>query len=132
MPHTTHMPTPEDDGRHTPGPDALPLWNESYWFPFYDPQQEIGVVFRVGSYPNQKQTNLFLFVTHKGTVVHSLVDMRAAVPAMEDRRLGIHGLQLEWEEPLERFRMLKIQVDGVMGTDQQPAKPFTLMFELGG
>jgi hypothetical protein len=97
--------TEADDRRHTPGPGSLPLWNESFWFPFYDPQQEIGVVFRVGSYPNRNEANVFLFITHRGTIVHSVVDLRAALPPMERARLGIHGLQIDWEEPLERFRL---------------------------
>src|SRR5437899_199384 len=41
MASTTHLATPEDDARHVPGKDSLPLWNESYWFPFYDPRTEI-------------------------------------------------------------------------------------------
>ena len=39
MASTTHMATLEDDRRHLPGPNALPLWSESYWFPLYDPEQ---------------------------------------------------------------------------------------------
>src|SRR5947207_5511863 len=100
-----NLPTPADDRRHVHGPGALPLWNESFWFPFYDPQQEIGVVFRAGMYPMRKEGNLFLFITHHGAVVHALLDLRAPLPPVEDGRLGVHGLQLEWERPLERFRI---------------------------
>ena len=105
MASTVHFATPEDDRRHVPGPDALPLWNESFWFPFYDPQQEIGVVFRIGMYPVRNEANLFLFLTHGGEVAHSLVDLRAPLPPPEAGRLGLHGLQVEWERPLERFRL---------------------------
>ncbi len=103
MASTSHVATPTDDRRHVPGRGALPLWNESFWFPFYDPQQEIGVVFRLGMYPMRNEGNLFLFITHKGHVVHSLVDLRAPLPPLEDGRVGLHGLQLAWERPLERF-----------------------------
>jgi len=41
-------------------------------------------------------------------------------------------VEVKFPKPLERFRTLKIQIEGVLGTDQQPIKPFTLMFELGG
>ena len=41
-------------------------------------------------------------------------------------------VELKFLKPLERFRTLKIQMEGVLGTDQQPIKPFTLTFELGG
>ena len=115
MASTTDLATPEDDRRHAPGPDSLPLWNESLWFPFYDPAQEIGVVLRAGIYPNRNEANLFLFVTHRGTIVHTLVDQRAPVPPVEDGRLAIHGLTIDWQEPLRRFRLRYRQ--GTVGFD---------------
>jgi len=42
-------------------------------------------------------------------------------------------LQLRFAKPLERFRTLKIELlEGILGTDRQPLKPWTLMFVLGG
>jgi Big-like domain-containing protein len=42
-------------------------------------------------------------------------------------------LELRFTRPLERFRTLKIDLqDGILGTDQQPLKPWTLTFVLGG
>jgi len=42
-------------------------------------------------------------------------------------------LELKFARPLERFRMLKVELlEGIMGTDQQPLKPWTLTFLLGG
>jgi hypothetical protein len=42
-------------------------------------------------------------------------------------------LELNFVKPLERFRTLKIELlDGILGTDRQPLKPFTLTFLLGG
>jgi hypothetical protein len=42
-------------------------------------------------------------------------------------------LELKFTKPLERFRTLKIDlVDGILGTDGQPLKPWTLTFMLGG
>src|SRR2546426_1736091 len=103
MASTPHMATAEDDARHTPGPSSLPLWNESLWFPFYDPQSEVGVVLRAGIHANLGEANLFLFLTHRGTVVHSLIDHRLAVPPIEHGRLEMGGLLIEWLLPLERF-----------------------------
>jgi len=41
-------------------------------------------------------------------------------------------LELHFPKPLERFRTLKIElIDGIIGTDQQPLKPWTLTFALG-
>src|SRR2546425_1096104 len=70
------MATPEDDRRHVPGSGSLPLWSESYWFPLYDPDREIGIVFRAGMHVSKGQANLYLFITHRGAVVHTLVDHR--------------------------------------------------------
>jgi hypothetical protein len=42
-------------------------------------------------------------------------------------------LELKFTKPLERFRTLKIDLlDGIVGTDGQPLKPWTLTFMLGG
>lgn len=105
MASTTHLATPEDDRRHAPGPESLPLWNESLWFPFYDPAREIGVVFRVGLLPNQGQANLFVFLAHRGAIVHALVDQHAPIPPAVPGQLELGGLRIDWEVPLERFRL---------------------------
>lgn len=42
-------------------------------------------------------------------------------------------VELRFAKPLERFRTVKIELlDGILGTDQQPLKPWTLTFETGG
>ena len=42
-------------------------------------------------------------------------------------------LEIKFAKPLERFRTLKIDLlDGILGTDGQPLKPWTLTFMLGG
>lgn len=105
MPSTVHMATIEDDQRHTPGPGSPPLWNESFWFAFYDSRQELGVTVRLGMYPNKQEGNLYLHFVQRGEVVHSLIDLRAPLPAREEGRLGIGGMTVEWEQPLERFRL---------------------------
>lgn len=42
-------------------------------------------------------------------------------------------LEIKFTKPLERFRTLKVDlVEGIVGTDGQPLKPWTLTFMLGG
>jgi Big-like domain-containing protein len=42
-------------------------------------------------------------------------------------------LELRFTKPLERFRTLKVSLlEGILGTDGQPLKPWTLTFSLGG
>lgn len=41
-------------------------------------------------------------------------------------------LELKFTKPLERFRTLQVELkDGILGTDDQPLKPWILMFVLG-
>ena len=42
-------------------------------------------------------------------------------------------LEIRFAKPLERFRTLKVELlEGILGVDQQPLKPWTLTFGLGG
>ena len=42
-------------------------------------------------------------------------------------------LEVKFTKPLERFRTLKLDLaDGILGTDGQPLKAWTLSFSLGG
>ena len=42
-------------------------------------------------------------------------------------------VELRFAKPLERFRTIKIDLlEGILGTDAQPLKPWTLTFSLGG
>jgi Bacterial Ig-like domain len=42
-------------------------------------------------------------------------------------------LEIRFAKPLERFRTVKLELlEGILGTDQQPLKPWTLTFGLGG
>ena len=105
MASSEHMASREDDARHTPAADALPLWNESFWFTAFFPAQQIGVVLRVGSQPKQNAANLYLFITHGTSVVHSLIDHRLPVPAPAASQITlVNGFTMEWE-PRERFRL---------------------------
>jgi hypothetical protein len=42
-------------------------------------------------------------------------------------------MEIRFTKPLERFRTLKVDLlDGILGTDGQPLKAWTLTFALGG
>lgn len=100
-----HMATVEDDARHTPGPESKPLWNESYWFAWYDPKQEIGVAARFGMLPNKGYANLYILITHRGSLVYSMIDQRAALPPVEAGRISTDGYTIDFEKPLDHFRL---------------------------
>jgi hypothetical protein len=98
-------PTPEDDRRHLPGPGSLPLWNESFWFPLYDPETRIAIVLRIGSYPNLNRSNVYLFIAQDGHLVHSVVDLSTNLAEMHADRVSVGGVAIEWQEPLRSFRL---------------------------
>jgi hypothetical protein len=42
-------------------------------------------------------------------------------------------IELKFPKPLQQFRTVKVELlDGILGSDQQPLKPWTLTFEIGG
>lgn len=101
-----YLPSVEDDRRHVPGPGALPWWNESFWFPMYDPKLDLGIVFRSGAFPLAGTANLYLFIVHRGLVVYGISDQQATPSAMQPDRLVMdNGLSIEWLEPLRSFRL---------------------------
>lgn len=102
----TDMIVPADDRRHTPGPGSLPLWNESYWFPIYDPKNRVGVVTRIGILPNRNEANLWLFITHAGRVVHNATDLHCPVPDGDIEDLILKDVSYQCREPLRRWRLL--------------------------
>ena len=105
MASEVHMATAEDDRRHAPGPDSLPMWNESYWFAFYDAASEVGATLRLGMHQNQNEANLYLMLVRGGEVAHTLIDTHAALPAVQEDHLSLHGYTIDIERPLERFRL---------------------------
>jgi hypothetical protein len=105
---SSYVPSAETDGRHRPGAAALQYWNESVWFPMYDPRTDIGIVFRSGIYPKwgAGSSNCFLSIVHEGRIVLTLSDQRAPLPSDDPTRIVTDsGLSIEWEEPLHSFRL---------------------------
>src|SRR6185369_5437028 len=95
-----YAPTPEQDERHQTSPAAPTFWNESFWFPMYDPALDVGIVFRIGLYPRWDggRANLYLTIVQRGRVVLSLTDQLLPLQPHEPRRLaGGHGLSVEWD-----------------------------------
>jgi hypothetical protein len=103
-----YVPQIDMDQRHQPGPEALPLWNESFWFPLYDPKLDVAIIFRSGVYPKwgEGSSNLFLTIIHAGRIVLALSDQRAPLPPDEATRIVTdRGLTIEWKEPLRSFSL---------------------------
>ena len=98
--------TAQDDRRHIPGPRARPLWNESWWFPFYDPTTRIGVVTRIGLLPLQRTANVWMLVTRDGALIHDATALAQPLPAGDiDDGVTVGGLTYRCLDPLQRWRL---------------------------
>jgi hypothetical protein len=62
-----------------------------------------------------------------GNQIAQTVDFTASYSAFN------RVVELKFAKPLQQFRTLKVELlDGILGTDQQGLKPWTLTFEVGG
>ena len=116
--------TPADDRRHQPGPAARPLWNESWWFPFYDPATEIGVVTRIGLLPLQRTANVWFLVTRRGALVHDATSLALPLPAGDiDDGISVGGLTYHCLAPLARWQLRYASADVEMNVEWQAFSP---------
>jgi hypothetical protein len=122
MASSTHMATTEDDARHTPGPEARPLWNESYWFTFVDPKAEIAFAARFGMLPVKGYGNFYLLVSSPDALLYSLIDQRAKLPEY-GAPLSMCGYTIEVEKPLERFHLTFEQDSAALDVVWESAVP---------
>src|SRR5689334_17472839 len=100
------MTTPIDDRRHVPGPGARQLWNESWWFPFYDAATRTGVVTRIGLLPMQPVANVWFMVTRDGRLVYDATHLAQPLPDGDiDDGLTVGGLTYRCSEPLRRWQL---------------------------
>ncbi|ULE32246.1 ecdysteroid 22-kinase family protein [Mycobacterium sp. IDR2000157661] len=87
-------PTPADDGEHPAGGE--PLWNESWYFDFVDPQQDIGGWLRLGRYPNLDTSWLNGLLCGPGIPTYALLDFEGT---------GDVEMTLDATEPLTTYRV---------------------------
>ncbi|OBG15653.1 phosphotransferase [Mycolicibacterium celeriflavum] len=87
-------PSVDDEGEHLAGDE--PLWNESWYYDFVDPQQDVGGWVRLGLYPNLKTSWVNGLVCGPGIPTYALLDF-------EDT--GAIELVLTATEPLKTYRV---------------------------
>ncbi|TRW79671.1 phosphotransferase [Mycolicibacterium sp. 018/SC-01/001] len=98
------QPNVSDEGRHTPGDDAL--WSESWYFDFVDTTQNLGGWFRLGLIPNQGHAWVNGLLCGPGRPTIAVLDFDAPLPD-DHTVVAADGAQLRMEiaEPLVRFRV---------------------------
>jgi hypothetical protein len=111
------VPDPVDEGAHEPGDE--PLWNESWYWDFADPEQGIGGWIRLGLVPNQKVAWINALVCGPDMPTVALLDFEAPLP--EDPAVvtgdGMH-LRHGATIPLQSYR---VEVGGAAQAYDDPA-----------
>ncbi|AQT79829.1 phosphotransferase [Mycolicibacterium litorale] len=114
-------PDPADEGPHQPGDE--PLWNESWYWDFADPDQLVGGWIRLGLVPNQNVAWINALVCGPDIPTVALLDFQAPLPAdpavvygdgaemrhgasipLKTYRVEVHGLAQEYDDPATLLR----------------------------
>ena len=111
------QPDSADEGAHPPGEE--PLWNESWYWDFADPEQGIGGWIRLGLIPNQRQAWINALVCGPGIPTVALLDFAAPLPTDTGVVTG-DGVQLRHgtTDPLQIYR---VEVGGAAMAYDDPA-----------
>ncbi len=100
-------PDPADEGRHSPGPEAM--WNESWYFDVISDDGSLGAYVRLGRLPNQGIALYTVAVVGPDRPAVLVLAPDAPLPdaADETQLIEVGGLRAEQhcEAPLERFRV---------------------------
>ncbi len=98
------QPDPAEEVAHTPGEE--PLWNESWYWDFADPEQGLGGWIRLGLIPNQNVAWINALVCGPDIATVALLDFRAPLPENPNDIRGngidmLHGATV----PLREYRV---------------------------
>jgi hypothetical protein len=114
------VPKPEDEGRHTPGSDAL--WNESWYADGVSADGSLGVYLRLGRMPNADRALYTAYVCGPDRPTVMLVDGKAPLPDQADDMQVIeterYSASQSIDEPLRSFSM---RVRGMAESFDDPA-----------
>jgi len=91
--------------RHIPNP-AIPKWNQSFYFNFYDPVKKTGGFLRIGLLENLGETNAFAVFFRDGKPLFTRINMNLPhTPQRMDPRIEVAGLTMEAIVPLQKSRV---------------------------
>ena len=111
------QPDPADEAAHQPGDD--PLWNESWYWDFADPEQGIGGWIRLGLVPNQNLAWINALVCGPDIATVALLDFHAPLPENPNDLRG-EGIEMRHGAtvPLQTYR---VSVAGAARSYDYPA-----------
>lgn len=97
---------PEESDEKPHAAEATPLWNESWYFDFADPQQGIGGWVRLGLMPNENVAWICALVCGPDMPTIAVLDFKAELPANPAAvQTDNIDLTLEPVEPLKKYRV---------------------------
>jgi len=115
------QPDPADEAAHTPGDE--PLWNESWYWDFADPEQAIGGWIRLGLVPNQNIAWINALICGPDIPTIACVDFHAPMPEnpndlssgdiemrhaatipMQEYRVSVNGPAQAYDDPSALLR----------------------------
>ncbi len=98
------MITEKDEGRHPTGPGEL--WNESYYFNFYDINTQIGGFTRIGLRKNLKESNVWCLLFKEGRPAYNrFLSNLPYTEAGMDHGVTVEGLTFRTIDPLQSARI---------------------------
>lgn len=99
------MVTEKDEYRHKPSPDEN--WQESVVLVWYDSQNMMGGMNRIGLEPNKKKSNFWSFVTQGKRIIHKNINLDLPIPeGMDWDNITIGILTRKTLDPLKKFQFL--------------------------
>lgn len=111
------QPDPVDEAAHTPGDD--PLWNESWYWDFVDPEQGIGGWIRLGLIPNQNLAWINALVC--GPDIHTVALLDFHVPPPADPNALRSGEIDMRHGPTEPLRSYRVEISGPAQSFDDPS-----------
>jgi hypothetical protein len=117
-----------DEERHAAG--AGELWNESYYFNFFDAREKIGGFLRIGLQERLRKSNVWCLLIRGGRKAYQrfLLDLPCPETRLADG-LSAGGLSFRMLEPLERFQLGFADADTELDLLWEALHP---VVELGG
>ncbi len=114
------QPDSADESAHTPG--AEPLWNESWYWDFIDPEQRVGGWIRLGLLPNQNVAWINALICGPDMPTVAMLDFEVPIPT-EPNAVTADGIELRHRAtvPLRDYRV------AVSGPAQVHDDPATLL-----
>ena len=98
------QPNEDDEGTHPPTDE--PLWNESWYFDFADPGQDVGGWVRLGLIPNEGHAWINALLCGPDIPTIAVLDFEAALPT---DHTSVHAVDVDLEfeatSPLQSYRV---------------------------